>query len=279
MKKAAGLVAVAVGFVVSTNAHATLTLNHGNALFADTAPVATTSTAFGGAGSNTTDVFRPEGGATLNHLFESGWSWRINGVDTREFAFSQAGMVEAGSGTPVATRTYASLAGGAFSAAFTYSLTDGGAAGQALVSQSLFITNTSGASLNIALFQYSDFDVNGSAGTDNAVWLNQPNNIMQITDGPSFAQYQGIGASASQVTAWPTLRGLLTNGVVNDLNNTGLPFGPGDFSGAFQWNLVLAPGASATVVALLAVNQAVPGPGALALLGLAGLMGSRRRRA
>jgi hypothetical protein len=256
----------------------TLTLNHGNALYVDTTGATPTSTTFGGGGSNTTDVFRPEGGTTTYHLYESGWSWRINGVDTREFAFSSAGAVEAGNGTALGTRTWASLASGAFSAVQTIALTDGGVAGQAIAVHTMTVTNLGGSPLDISLFNYTDFDVSATAGGDSGVWLDQPNDIMKITDGANFAEYRGVDADAYQVTAFATLRGLLTNTVINNLNNTGLPFGPGDFTGGFQWNRVIAAGDSASVVAIYAINQSVPAPGALALLGLAGLVGTRRRR-
>jgi hypothetical protein len=263
---------------LSSQAMATLSMNHGNALFVDTAPATTTTTHYGGGGTNTTDVFRPDGGATTFHMFETGWSWRINGVDLREFAFSQAGMVESGSGTALGTRSYASLAGGAFSAVFTYALTDGGAPGQALMTQTLTITNTSANALDMSIFNYADFDIGGTFAGDSGSWFDQSNNIMGIQDGANFGRYQGVGANAWQVTAFSTLRTSLTNTTITNLNNTGLPF-LGDFTAAFQWNNMIAVGGSASFVAQMAINQQVPAPGALALLGLAGLVGARRRRA
>jgi len=256
----------------------TITLNHGNALFVDTAPLTTTTTSYGGGASNTTDVFRPEGGTTTYHLYESGWSWRINGIDTREFAFSQAGAVEAGSGTAFGTRTYASLANGASSAVCPYSLVDGGVAGQGLVVQTLQITNTGGQPLDISLFNYVDFDVSATAGGDSASWFDQANNIMNIVDGANTVQYQGLGANAYQVQPFATLRTALTDAGITNLNNTGLPFGPGDFTGAFQWNRLLTIGQTTTVSVAFAVNMPVPAPSALALLGVVGLAARPRRR-
>jgi hypothetical protein len=99
---------------------------------------------------------------------------------------------------------------------------------------------------------------------------------MNVVDGPQGLLFQGVGANAYQAQAFSGLQTSLTNATITNLNNTGLPFGPGDFTGAFQWNNVVAAGGTLTVTSIFTAY--VPAPGALALLGLAGLVGSRRRR-
>lgn len=259
----------------STSALATLTLTDGNALYVSTVP--TTAIATGGGLAD----FRPEGGTTTDSLFRSTWHWRVNGVDTREFAFSSEsgfGFSETSNGN-VGTRSWIGLGGGRFNAMMTVTLTDGAVAGAALLSQQLTITNTSQDALDLSLFNFADFDVAGTFGGDVAT-LGGPN-LIDVVDGANTAQWLGVGADAYQVTAFNSLYTSLTNASVTNLDFSGLPFGPGDFTAAFQWDRVLGvgPGQSVTVTTLQGIGQAVPAPGALAVLGMAGLCGRRRRRA
>lgn len=273
MRRAAilSLAATAV-LAASTDALATISLVSGNATYANTVPTSATSSTAG------VSNFRPEGGATTDHLFANTWHWRINGVDTREFVFHSGagfGFVEAGSGTAVGTQSWTGL-GGVFSAVLTSTLIDGGAAGQAMLVQSMQIINTGAAALDISLFNFADYDVGGTFPGDTASLVGT--NTFDIVDGANFVQHLGQSADDWQVTAFNTLYTGLTNASVTNLNNTGLPFGPGDYTGAHQWNRLIGIGGSVTVTAVHAVNSLAPAPGALAMLGVAGLLGGRRRR-
>jgi hypothetical protein len=64
---------------------------------------------------------------------------------------------------------------------------------------------------------------------------------------------------------------------VNNLNNTGLPFGPGDFSAANQWNFVLNPNDQIAIQTSMVLTP-VPEPATLAVIGL-GVLSLMRRRA
>lgn len=270
-----GIVSLAgsAALLAGSQAMATITLNAGNATYVNTVPISATNT--GGGLSD----FRPEGGVTTDHLFRNTWHWRINGIDTREFVFHSGagfGFTEAGSGTPTGTQSWTGL-GGVFNAVLVSTLIDGGAAGQAMLVQTMTITNTGPAALSMALFNFSDYDVGGSASGDSASLLD-PVTIQANDTGGSFIQHRGVGADAWQVTAFNTLYTGLTNSTVGDLTNTGLPFGPGDYTGAFQWNESIAIGGSVSVTSVHSINMPVPAPGALALVGIAGLLGGRRRR-
>lgn len=243
------------------------TITDGDVVFTQVnSPTSGTATSVSGAN------LRFNGAAGTDHLFENWWWYRIDGVDAREFAFNNASGTTAAGNT--ATTTWPGLGGGAFSATLTYVATDTGTnLGQ--VVQTLTVTNLTQQAMRLNLFNYADFDVNATAGSD-AATLFGPGEI-RITDTVNPAwdiRFIGSGASAYQVTSFATLRGLLTNTAVDNLNNTGLPFGPGDFTGGFQWVLDLGPGGTAVVSETLA---SVPEPTSVLLLSLAGLAALRRR--
>lgn len=274
-KQALTLMAGAAALGFGSHAMAVITLNSGNAVYVSTAPTTATGTGIG------TADFRPDNiaGQIGDRMTTNTWFWRINGVDTREFQFSSAagfGFVEAGSGTNTGTRAWTGLGAGAFNALQTIVLTDGANPGEATVVQTMAITNLGANPLDIALFHHSDIDLNGTFGTDSASL--QGGDTMNITDGPQGLLWQGVGQNAYQAMPFNQLAPLHTNAVINNLNNTGLPFAPADFTGSFQWNLVIGVGETATVTSIYTAYN-VPAPGALALLGLAGLIGGRRRRA
>ena len=112
--------------------------------------------------------------------------------------------------------------------------------------------------MTITLFHGVDFDVNGTAGTDNTT-LVTPNTHLNIADTTAgFAQYRAFGpvADATLVKAFGAadVFGVLGDGDVDNFDNTTLPLNNADFTGAYQWNLVLQPGGSASVTVSLAGN-------------------------
>lgn len=253
---------------------AAFTISHGDSTFGFTS-----ASALGAIGGNTNrtgtgggaSAFFTVDGSTVDHLFQNWWWYRVAG-SSREFAFSN--FVSQSGGGSNQTLTYSEVEG--VRAVLTFSIQDQGVG--AIVEQRMVVTNMNTAgNMELELFNYADFDVGGTAGGDSAD-LMAPER-MRITDGANFAEFQGVASTAYQVTSFATLRGLLSNASVDNLNNTGLPFGPGDWTGAFQWSsIMLAPGQSFTVVERLSVNVAVPTPGGAALLAMAGAVCLRRRR-
>lgn len=63
-----------------------------------------------------------------------------------------------------------------------------------------------------------------------------PNNEIRISTGASDTEVviRQIGNAAYAVDAYPGILGLLQDGAADTFANTGLPFGPGDFTGAFE---------------------------------------------
>ncbi|MGH7133963.1 MAG: MYXO-CTERM sorting domain-containing protein [Phycisphaerales bacterium] len=233
------------------------------------------------AAAGPTANLRSTGAAGTNHMFEMWWWYRIAG-DTREFNLGNAAS-SVTIGSSILRMTFNQPN---FSAVLQYQVVSTGA-DTGFLRSTLSITNTSGAPISISLFNYTDLDVNNTAGGDSAVQLGS--NFMRVSDPATTytLAYSGVGADAYQVAAFATVRGLLTNNVVDNLNNTGLPFGPGDFTGAFQFGgpnaagapggITIEPGFTSSVIATVSITN-VPTPGAAALIGLAGLAGLRRRR-
>lgn len=250
------------------------TITDGNALFrfnVGTAP----------SGAGLSD-FLPEGVAP-DHLFQNWWWYRVNGVNTQEVNFPwNNGAATNGVVGPANTLTNArtGLEGGLFDATLQHVLTDGTAAGQANLLHSMTVTNRGQSDLSIALFHYIDFDVNGVTANNTAM-INAGEIRMRTTHPASgqFAEFLGQGANAFQVSSFATLRTQLTNAVVDNLNNTGVPH-TGDFTGAYQWNLLIAPGGTATIYSAISTNASafIPAPGAGGLLAIGALAMTRRRR-
>jgi hypothetical protein len=193
------------------------------------------------------------GVGTGDQLFESGWWFRVQG-DTQETVFTAPTASNYTGNT--ATITWADLGGRSLAVNKSIVLTSGGA-GQGEAGTTIAVTNNSAAGITLHLFNMIDLDVNGSAATDNAI-LVAPNNYIRVNDATAGqCEYRAPGASAYQVlpfAAATDVAAQLSNTTVTDFPNTGLPFGPGDFTGGFQWTLQLAPGATGTVRLFVACN-------------------------
>jgi len=217
---------------------------------------------------NTAD-FRVTGAAGTDHAFRHYWWYRVQG-DNRETAFNnQTGPTGLAGNT--ATQNFAFPS---FSAGLTYQVNSLGATyGQ--VTSTVVVTNTTAAQIQLHLFNYADYFFNGQDAGD-VVSLTGPNTF-RVTDAAtqSYMEHEGIGAVRWEAGPFGSAAlNQLTNTVVDDLANT-VDGTAGDREGAWQWTLTLDPGQSATVMSRLAV---VPAPGAMALLGLGGLIAGRRRR-
>ena len=134
------------------------------------------------------------------------------------------------------------------------------------------ITNLSDVNpLVISLFHGVDFDVNATAGTDNATLLNA-NNHIRITDTTAgAAEHKAHNPPADAFLVRPfaattDVFGLLGDTAVSNFDNTALPTSNFDYTGAFQWNLNIP--ASGTASVSVALNGNAPPTTPVELIGL-----------
>lgn len=220
-------------------------------------------------GTGATSSFSVGGAGNPDHAFQTWWWYRVEG-DTREHSFANASgwdWSSPGKGRIEYTTDD-------FFAVMSFQVT-GIADGYGVLTQTLTVINTSNSTKTFNLFNYNDVDLAGTAAGDSAT-LNSPN-VIRITDSasPWVAFYEGTDAFG--VDSFANLRGEFADNGVDNLNSNGLPFGPGDFTGAFQWSFMLDAGGAATASATLTITT-IPTPGALALAGVGGLAAFRRKR-
>ena len=204
-----------------------------------------------------TPVSNFTGVGTGDYLFEDGWWFRIAG-DTQESFFPPPDTT-ACVGTNV-TVFWANVSARGFRASNSLLLTSIGA-NQGEVILQMAITNLSAVNpLVISIFHGADFDVNGSSGTDNAVLLN-PNNYIRITDTiAGVAEYRAHNPAANAFLVRPNgatdVFGELGDANVDNFDNTTLPTSNFDFTGAFQWDLIIPASGTATARVALNANMA-----------------------
>ncbi len=194
---------------------------------------------------------------TQDHLFETGWWYRIQG-DAAETPFPTP-TTQSYVGN-VATLGWTDVNGRGFNAQLVYTVVNSGGPSGYVIGQ-LTITNPGGLALDIDVFNMVDVDLQPTAGDDSAT-LVTGNNWIHLTDpGGAVAEYRGAGANAFLVRDYNGTRvgTVLGDGAVSNFDNSGLPFGPGDFTGGFQWTTVtILPAGQRTYSMALAVNTTAP---------------------
>lgn len=301
MKKIAfGMIAVAglAASAMAQNTGATLTAGtHQFQLTTNgTGNLPTTTT-----GGNVTTNLRVGNVGTLNNMFNGNWFYRLPG-DTRERTLHTA-TTRVLTGTSRVDYTYGSMFSGVtavagLSAGLSYELFDTGADSLALIT-TMTVNNASGADITLDLFTAYDMDLGGNnapggfAGDvvspldisgGNRTWI--VNDTVSATSPTWRMYYQGAGAHGAGQGGFSAINSQMTDTSVDnfipDLGAAGAA--AGDYAYIMQYRVTIAAGGSYTASTQMAVGRngvdptLVPAPGALALLGLGGLVATRRRR-
>jgi hypothetical protein len=220
------------------------------------------------------------------------YQWTVDGVDQlyQEWFWYRMGSTGGQSSIDTISVPSVSFSGnhgqvtynnGTIQVDVTYTLLGGSAgSGQADLAEIVRVTNLTGNAIAFHFFEYSDFDLNGSAGNQTVSILGSDHNRARQT---------GNGVEMSETIAGPPVptrweanyyantRNSL-NGGYYDLNNV-LSAGPGDVTWAFQWDPTIGAHGSWIVSKDKALMPIIPAPAAVLLgaIGL-GLVGWVKRR-
>jgi len=267
---------------LSTAAVAALALSaaaHGATITNGDASLTLIDTIFSGSGGNGT--FLTDTGVS-DQLFHLGWYYRnLPSGSNRAFSNLDTPVVTTAPGVLTATYTNAGAGvadAGRFNAVFRIRLIDGATPGSAAVYTNLRFTNINSGPRTFNLFNVNDLDILGSAptqaGNDTATATGQ---FADFTDSATANTGQTFAnADVTRVAQSLGLRSTANSGSGNFAASAG-PV-TGDVASGYQWTFTLQAGESIELVSAIGLNQAVPTPGALALLGMGGLLAGRRRR-
>jgi hypothetical protein len=221
---------------------------------------------------------------TISQLFQETFFYRI-GATGPQFNLNTLPFTET-LGLPIGTSQTDTVlyTGAGFTIQIAYGVT-GGTAGSHIsdIAEGIHITNTGNAPIDFHFFEYSDFDLGGTAGGDTVSLLN-PFVWRQSGDGFSLSETSGVPAAQRCEDAFfaSTLTSL-TGGNYNLANANGLcgTVGPGDVTWAWQWDPTIAAGGGFIISKDKTLAAGTPEPGSLMLLGLglASLAAFRRKRA
>ncbi len=245
---------------------------------------------FGFIGTNTSSTTTS---VASDVLFQNWWWYRSAG-DTREFALSNQTANQTNLAGNSATLRYNEPIGGSSTDRLIFELTytlNQISPTQAAVTINWSIFNQSNVQQPVSFFAYADSDVGTSASDDNGTYvpgsgINTYRNDNTVTDTANFFTMSAdlrtndrwqIGAFSGTDVTSP--RAALTNALVSNLTNNDTIGAAGDNAGAMQWDLTIPAGQSIGGRVTKGYNYVIPSPGALALVGLGGLVAARRRRA
>ncbi|GJQ29402.1 MAG: hypothetical protein HBSAPP03_12860 [Phycisphaerae bacterium] len=148
---------------------------------------------------------------------------------------------------------------------------------QSDIGEQIRITNF-GPGRVFSFFQYCDFDLAGDIN-DDLVELVNPNAVVQADYLNNLLVAETVltpSATLSEVGIYAATLIKLDDANFDNLDGTTGPLvGRRDYTWAFQWDFFLPSGSTFTISK---DKHLVPAPGALALLGLGGLLAGRRRR-
>lgn len=189
--------------------------------------------------------FNTSGIGADDQVYSAGF-WYRTGQDTQEYPVTSAipdSQVYAGN---LATLTYTDVGGrGLFSAEVFINIQESMGDDPGII-YSLQMTPLDGAS-TVDIFFYADPDMDGGSDNDSSYFNDMgggewglvvsDQTCMEMFAITRVADVQGYTfADSYQATPYDNLLGLLNDSLQTDLDNSGLPFGPGDYTAAFQYS-------------------------------------------
>lgn len=174
-------------------------------------------------------------------LYEFGWWYRLDG-DPREYTFPVPDTQTYSNGR--VTAVWNNLHGKGLKVTEYTDVFDNERPAGSLRS-TLYVANNGATTRTLTTFHYVDVNLARSAGGD--VGQLASSQFMKFTDAAdpgAVMRYRAFGAQHHQVGPYPGLRARLNDADLDELDDTGLPFGPGDASAAFQFRAQIPVGAS-----------------------------------
>jgi hypothetical protein len=111
---------------------------------------------------------------------------------------------------------------------------------------SLEVMNSLATPLDLSLFAYHDADLDGGFTNHTARLVSNPTagvpfDAIEVRASPQTTLHLLTSQGLYAVDAFPTLRNALDDTAVTNFTNSGVPFGPADFTSGFQHQVTLAP--------------------------------------
>ena len=264
MRKTLILAAMALGLAVAANAQVTLT-NQNSVVTINpnqNAPLIS-------AGMNSWTV---DG---VNELFQQAYWYRIGATGGEALVNTISAPVITPAGANSVNIQYLN---NLIRLDINYTLIGGAiGSGTSDVSEVTRVTNVSAAAYTLHLFEYDDFDLGTSFSDDSAQLVNS-STIRQFD-----AQTNALVGTVPVPSHWQiAVSGPIFNSLIDanptTLTDSGSPFGPGDATFAFQWDVTIAPGDTFLMSKNKLIDQVIPEPVSLVSLGAFGLLALRRRK-
>lgn len=196
-------------------------------------------------GSPNVSFLGTEGVPATNVVFQSGWWYRVAGVDTSEHPLPPP---DDESYTLYKMQAHWSNLDGKGIELWEYTEVFDNEGPSGTFRSSLAGRSTGSSEIDLVFFHYLDPDVGGSAAGDIGSELNP--RYLSFGDAPSSVRYRSRYATHFQVGVYPTVRGLLGDGGLTNLNDTGMPFASGDVTAAYQFDVTAPSGTSGAVAGL-----------------------------
>ncbi len=192
--------------------------------------------------------------AGTDRAVQMGWWYHLLG-DTREFSFPEP---DSESYTGSTSEHFWNDVNGVdfFTARLNTTLVEDGTSA-ARVHFHMTISNRRASDLTIDLINAGALQVDASPGDDSATLVHADDHIRFTSAGSSdILEYQGVGFHNFMVrSAGPdSVIAILNDAAENDIDSSGLPFGPGDATAAFKLRVVMPQFATAVFSTVLSVN-------------------------